>query len=271
MWMARTVPLAYRVLPKCGCSSIGQVIHHIDHGVAYDGMIHDSAAPILKWGGKDDPEICLRFAEEDVFSFTFVRNPYRRLLSTFADKIFGYQQDGRRYFDGNFHWHLQTYGMSWGPKSNIADNFKAFVRFAADTTETNRPIRRDMHWTPCSLHLRYNFRRNPSWKLAFVGQVEHFQRDLGAAMARAGVAAERVPARVPRENTTVLPDMPITAFYGPPEIEIMQRVYAEDFELFGYGPNPEQPKPVRGIDVAAVNARFAAAPAPGPVASPAPA
>jgi hypothetical protein len=269
IWMTQTAPLAYRVLPKCGCSSVMQVLHYIDHGRLYDGMTQDRReAPILKTiGGKretwgDNPanaEVRARFAREEIFCFTLTRNPYRRLLSSFADKVFGYQSNGRRYNGGKFHRLMAKYGLSWGPNSQIADNFKAFLRFAADTIEAHQPIPADLHWAPFSAQLRFNFRCSPRWRLDFIGQLEHFQRDLDTAMQQAGIGPERLPAKIPRENSTTLPDLPIRSFFGPEEIAIMRRVYAEDFELFGYGPDPERTRPVEGIDIAAVNRHLRAA------------
>jgi hypothetical protein len=255
-WMTRAKPhLAYRVMPKCGCSSVGQILHFLDHGRFYPGSIHDSAAPILKWQPVEGrQEIVEIFATGTVFRFTLVRNPYRRLLSSFADKIFGFQSNGKRYRRGEIHRALFAYGVNWGPKANIAANFKGFVRFVADTVEKRTPMASDLHWTPCFQHLKFNADCNPDWSLDFIGQLESFGRDMAEVLQRAGIGEAGLPREVPRENATGLPSLPISAFYGPEEIDIMRRVYAADFELFRYGLDPADTKPLGPIDLDRVNA-----------------
>ena len=260
-WVSRTEPhLGYRVLPKCACSSVGQIIHFLDHGKFYDGDIHDPDAPIHKWAADGDGHICRIFETRPVFRFTLVRNPYKRLLSSFADKIFGFQLNGKRYRAGHIHNHLKEYGVSWGPAASLPANFRAFVRFVADTIERGVPMNSDIHWTPCFRHLQFNVQKAPDWNLDFIGHIEQFKRDIDIVMQRAGIDPGRLPPSVPRENSTSLPPMSIQNFYGPEEIEIMQRVYRHDFEFFNYSADPEDTAPKAPIDVAALNAAFRTVP-----------
>jgi FkbM family methyltransferase len=260
-WVSRTPPhLGYRVLPKCACSSVGQIIHYLDHGKFYDGDIHEPEAPIHKWAADGDRHICEIFDTRPVFRFTLVRNPYKRLLSSFADKVFGFQINGKRYRAGHIHKHLKDYGVSWGPAANLPANFRAFVRFVADTIERGEPMHSDIHWTPCFRHLQFNVQRAPDWNLDFIGHIEHFKRDIDIVMRRAGIDPSRLPPSIPRENTTSLPPISIQNFYGPEEIEIMQRIYQHDFELFHYSPDPIDTAPHGEIDVAAVNEAFRSVP-----------
>lgn len=255
IWMSRSLPLAYRVLPKCGCSSVGQILHYIDHRSFYPGSIHEPDAPILKWmPNADNSEIADLFDNAAMINFTLARNPFKRLISSFADKIYGYQTNGRRYFGGHYHVHLGKYGVKWGPYSNIVDNFKIFIQFAADTIETKQPVGSDIHWTPLVSHLRYTKWSHPDWLLTFVGQVERFSDDIATILNLAGVSRDRVAPKIPRENPTSLPDIVLEQWYGPEQIEIMQRVYAEDFALLGYEPDPTLLQPVRPVDINALNA-----------------
>lgn len=260
-WVSRSQPhLAYRVLPKCACSSIGQIIHYLDHGKFYDGDIHDALAPIYKWSNEGNAQISQIMDDGRVFRFTLVRNPYKRLLSSFADKIFGFQANGKRYRAGHIHQHLEEYGVSWGPAANLPANFRHFVRFVADTIERGEPMPSDIHWTPCFRHLQYNVQKAAEWNLDFVGHIESFKCDIDTVMQRAGIDPSRLPPSVPRENSTSLPPIPIQNFYGPEEIEIMQRVYRQDFELFRYSLDPTDTAPQGEIDVAAVNEAFRTVP-----------
>lgn len=256
-WIARSVPLAYRVMPKCACSSIGQWLHHLDHGAFHPGEIHEPAAALLKWGNPGDAEvIATRLTPGDYVHFTFVRNPFRRLVSAFADKIFGYQSNGRRYRGGFIHRKLFNYGVNFGPKSNIVDNFRGFVRFAVDTIEKGEPIASDLHWTPCAAHLAFNARANPDWRPHAIGHVEHLRDGLVAVAAMVGLPPSSIPERLPRENTTSLGPIKVADLYGAEEIALVRRAYRDDFELFGYADDPALSDPARAVNLDKVNLKL---------------
>ena len=42
VWMTESESVAYRVVPKCACSTIGQIMYYSDHGTFFDGDIHDA-------------------------------------------------------------------------------------------------------------------------------------------------------------------------------------------------------------------------------------
>ena len=41
-WMTESESVVYRVVPKCACSTIGQIMYYSDHGEFFDGDIHDA-------------------------------------------------------------------------------------------------------------------------------------------------------------------------------------------------------------------------------------
>ena len=60
-WMTESESVVYRVVPKCACSSIGQIMFYSDHGRFFDGDIHDSTTgeiieTALEVIASDDPE-----------------------------------------------------------------------------------------------------------------------------------------------------------------------------------------------------------------------
>ena len=55
-WVNTSETLIYRVVPKCACSTIGQIMYHADHGTFYDGDIHDAKDGVWKWNGNTDRE-----------------------------------------------------------------------------------------------------------------------------------------------------------------------------------------------------------------------
>ena len=52
-WMTESESVVYRVVPKCACSTIGQIMFYSDHGRFFDGDIHDSKDGLHKWGQED--------------------------------------------------------------------------------------------------------------------------------------------------------------------------------------------------------------------------
>ena len=48
-WMTESESMVYRVVPKCACSTIGQIMYYSDHGRFFDGDIHDSTDGLHKW------------------------------------------------------------------------------------------------------------------------------------------------------------------------------------------------------------------------------
>ena len=100
-WMTESESVVYRVVPKCACSTIGQIMYYSDHGEFFDGDIHDSKAGLHKWSQENSqPKISQNVLEHRSYAFTCVRNPYTRILSSFFDKICGIQRNGS-YYRGN--------------------------------------------------------------------------------------------------------------------------------------------------------------------------
>ena len=52
-WMTESESVVYRVVPKCACSTIGQIMFYSDHGHFFDGDIHDATEGLHKWALAD--------------------------------------------------------------------------------------------------------------------------------------------------------------------------------------------------------------------------
>ena len=158
-WMTESESMVYRVVPKCACSSIGQIMFFSDHGRYFDGDIHDSTSGLHKWS----QEASQRPIEESVkahksLTFTCVRNPYGRILSSFFDKIAGIQRNGKRYRGNLVPQLIQRYGIDVGSPENNFDfdqiaSFRRFLLFARDTIRWRRPMEPDIHWSSMAGHI----------------------------------------------------------------------------------------------------------------------
>ena len=79
-WMTESESVVYRVVPKCACSTIGQIMYYSDHGVFFDGDIHDAVGGMHKWALDESQEpISLNVQNHSSYAFTCVRNRYTRI------------------------------------------------------------------------------------------------------------------------------------------------------------------------------------------------
>ena len=92
------------------------------------------------------------------YSFTCVRNPYTRILSSFFDKICGIQRNGKRYRGNLVPLLIQKYGIEVGGDDGKQEfdqiqSFRRFLLFARDTIRFRRPMDPDIHWSAMSGHV----------------------------------------------------------------------------------------------------------------------
>ena len=114
-WMTESQSVVCRVVPKCACSTIGQIMFYSDHGRFFDGDIHDATEGLHKWAlDASQPVIKANVKTRTSYAFTCVRNPYTRILSSFFDKICGIQRNGKRYRGNLVPLLIQKYGIEVG-------------------------------------------------------------------------------------------------------------------------------------------------------------
>jgi hypothetical protein len=75
-WMTESESVVYRVVPKCACSTIGQIMYYSDHGEFFDGDIHDAQTGLHKWA-REESQAAIRanVKTRSSYAFTCVRNP----------------------------------------------------------------------------------------------------------------------------------------------------------------------------------------------------
>ena len=150
-WMTESENVVYRVVPKCACSTIGQIMFYGDHGRFFDGDIHDAQQGMHKWSMEaSQPRIESVVKAHKVYAFTCVRNPYTRILSSFFDKICGIQRNGKRYRGNLVPQIMQKYGIEVGGDDGKQDfdqiaSFRRFLLFARDTIRFKKPMEADIN------------------------------------------------------------------------------------------------------------------------------
>ena len=224
---ARALPILYVNMPKSGCTTIKNILHHFDAGafIADPLTIHKRKDLLVRVEREPD-EIVRRLGGDPVF--TFVRHPLKRAYSCFNEKV-----------------HFQTpysfprvratvaadYGGRFEPAPSAElhrENFKAFLRFSRDSFEGRNAWRRDPHWCPQTMVLQ-GARR---WRLIdFVGRVEQFDAHLRLAFGLAGIAFE---LEVPRMNEGPPAPWPYEEMLDDEVRALAAAFFADDLRSLGY-------------------------------------
>ena len=260
-WMTLSESMVYRVVPKCACSTIGQIMYYSDHGEFFDGDIHDAQTGLHKWAQEEShAAITANVRDKDTFAFTCVRNPYTRILSSFFDKICGVQRNGQRY-RGNLIPRLsQSYGI------NIEEDdfdqiamFRRFLLFARDTISYRKPMDPDIHWSAMSGHISTFIANGGTYDQIF--WTEDFTTGMQDVLDRVDVRNEINLADIPRFNESSghgpKRAHPIEDFFDDLSMHLVYEIYKRDFDLFRYdAANPGNPKPVGEIDLDEVHKKL---------------
>jgi hypothetical protein len=147
-------------------------------------------------------------ALDEGFRFTFVRDPYRRALSAFADKVLGKRKQARPFY----HW----LGRFDDPE------FIDFLRFLGDGGSHT-----DAHWAP-----QADLMLLPVESFDFIGRLERLDADLAHVVDR--IFAPQSPFEMRRAGPRTDSHLRFVGAYSPEGLALVNRIYAADFELFGY-------------------------------------
>lgn len=149
----------------------------------------------------------------DFFRFTFVRNPFDRLLSAYLDKICGKEPEKQQMDNG---WKR----MHGEPKDEYT--FGEFVSYVNATPDTNR----DKHWrTQTSLTM------SNSIKFHHVGRLETFNADLVKIQSKAKIDFRNVKEFTPHKTNAAEKR---AEHYNKTIVEAVAEAYQVDFDMFNY-------------------------------------
>ena len=259
-WMTESGSLAYRVVPKCACSTIGQIMYFTDHGQYFDGDIHDATDGLVKWGTCGDAEaMSARIRAGLSTNFTCVRNPFHRILSAFFDKICGIQRNGGRYRGNLVPLLGQKYGVEVDGDFDQIRSFRRFLLFARDTVKWRRPMPPDIHWSDMAGHVG-SFVAGGG-RYGHIVTVEDFEAGMQRVLDAATLPHPLRVADVPRFNESSghgpKRAHPVAEFFDDFAVHLVYEMYHRDFLLFGYDPqDPGRRDPVRPIDLNELHIRL---------------
>lgn len=264
-WMTTSESMVYRVVPKCACSTIGQIMYYGDHGEFFEGDIHDAKTGIHKWALDDSQgPITRNITQHDSFTFTCVRNPYTRILSSFFDKICGIQRNGSYYRGNLVPLLIQKYGIEVGdPDDGFAfdqiKSFRRFLLFARDTIRWRRPMEPDIHWSAMSGHIStfiMNGGRYDSifWTEAFN---DGMQDVLDNTQTKHPIDLTQIPRFNESEGHGPKRAHPVADYFDDLSMHLVYEMYKRDFQLFKYDfEDPSNKMPTGAIDLDEVHAKL---------------
>lgn len=264
-WMTESESVVYRVVPKCACSTIGQIMFYSDHGRFFDGDIHDSTSGLHKWGQPDSQQtIEANVKAHKSFAFTCVRNPYTRILSSFFDKICGIQRNGRRYRGNMVPMLIQKYGVEVGGPDGKDEfdqiaSFRRFLLFARDTIRFRKPMDPDIHWSAMSGHVA-TFIANGG-RYDHILFTEKFNDGMQQVLDRIETPHTVDLGAIPRFNESEGHGPkrlhPVEDYFDDLSHHLIREIYKRDFQIFKYDlDNPANKMPVGEIDLDEVHARL---------------
>lgn len=266
-WMTESESMVYRVVPKCACSTIGQIMFFSDHGRFFDGDIHDATEGLHKWAADGSQKLIeANVKAHRSYAFTCVRNPYTRILSSFFDKICGIQRNGKRYRGNLVPLLVQKYGVDvGGPDGKGAfdqiASFRRFLLFARDTIRWRKPMEPDIHWSAMSGHISTFIHNGGHYSHIFFTEAfdSGMQQVLDAARTPVPVHVAQIPRFNESEGHGPKRAHPVSAYFDDLSRHLMWEVYKQDFQLFRYDfDNPDNRMPQGEIDLDEVHSRLSA-------------
>ncbi|MFN6952383.1 MAG: sulfotransferase family protein [Albidovulum sp.] len=264
-WMTESESMVYRVVPKCACSTIGQIMFYSDHGRFFDGDIHDATEGLHKWGLEASQSLIeANVKAHRSYAFTCVRNPYTRILSSFFDKICGIQRNGKRYRGNLVPMLVQKYGVDVGsPEDGFAfdqiRSFRRFLLFARDTIRWRRPMEPDIHWSAMSAHIATFIVNGGRYDQIFFTEKfdEGMQKVLENVQTPHAVDLKSIPRFNESEGHGPKRLHPVEDYFDDLSMHLMWEIYHKDFQLFRYDfDNPANKLPTAEIDLDEVQAKL---------------
>ncbi len=147
---------------------------------------------------------------KDYFHFTFVRNPYDRLLSCYINKVYKPALSNRE--DRNF---VKGYGNLVGFKKM---SFSDFVHFVTQIPDEH-----------CDPHFSPQHRLLDLETLDFIGRLENFEQDFSYVKERISLSDDIKP-----ETLNASKHDPYQNYYDDELRKMVAKKYALDLEIFNY-------------------------------------
>ena len=199
----------YVETPKVACSTIKRMLQRIV-GIAPQDVHDRSQSPLCS--PLTDAAGFLEAQASDYLRFSFVRNPFTRILSCYLDKFVTNSFERARL--------LPELGL----KSDADLSFTDFLEAVQSQTYYDM----DIHWLPQSVILEGLV------KPAFIGRFENIRADMASVLAAIGSHEEAQPFRPHATDAGAK----VAEYLTPEALRLILEIYEQDFIQFSYSPDP---------------------------------
>ena len=217
--------LIYVNVPKCASTSIKMILSRlIGRRITSFDQLHKRRYSGLRSPFQVGMSAFHRLATNSAtLRFSFVRNPYERLVSAWADKFQDRYLVAGDFFIDEYLVHRKTIDSSLPHCEHRTLTFADFVTYATATAS----LRVNAHWS-----LQDDILNMPGLALDFVGRVETFTRDIGRVLDHVRAdqrlrQAAVIPLRASPHHSWPL-------YYSQNLADRVYRAYESDFDRFGY-------------------------------------
>jgi len=200
--------VVYIHIPKCGGLSMGEVCRN-------ENISIDAINTCEEHLNKTHDTKCYvnidSISNKDLFSFSFVRNPFDRLVSAYkCPWVSGVEVDENR----------KKYKIEF-------KNFNLFVnKFLLN--ENDYSFFRWSHVMPYTDVRMKLFNRGGNSQISFIGKLETYQKDFNIICDKIGIPRQQLP------HTNKTKHKHYTEYYDDETRSIVAEKYAKDIEYFGY-------------------------------------
>jgi Sulfotransferase family len=217
--------LIYISVPKCASTTIKSALSALQRGVPPPAdKLHTRRYSGLKSPKQVGLSTFHRLANStSTLRFAFVRNPYARLVSAWADKFQNKPLVKGDSFVDLYLAHRPAIDAALPQGADQTLSFAQFVEFAAASSE----CRLNAHW-----QTQDDLLNMPGITLDFVGKVETFRADFARVLDHGGADQQLRQTLGAMHNASR--HRPWPDYYNDALAARVQRAYACDFDRFGY-------------------------------------
>lgn len=222
--------LFYVATPKVACTSmkwwfaelegVTEAIQQLKISSESDPelVIHDSLPYVAPQLFITSPERLEQIKADGYYSFSVVRNPYKRIFSAWQSKILLREPLQVDQYQGQAFVDCPVVSMS-----DVTASFECFLEYLY---AHEAPHYRDCHWTP-----QHDLLRPELFPYSAVSKIEDTAA-LNASLREHLGEAYVNPFTTARANESLIPYLP--EFISPRSKDLIALLYARDFEVFGY-------------------------------------